>query len=78
MLASTAAERVMGLARLVGQIETIVNESGDPSGLNAPHWTSNWIAQPCFALGCRRPVELLPGDGRDLLSTLIAQMQSSA
>lgn len=78
-LSSDESERIVGLAKLIGQVETMVRESGDASGFKPAKWFSAWIAEPIAALGGRRPEELLDtADGRDTVSRLLAQMQSGA
>jgi putative toxin-antitoxin system antitoxin component (TIGR02293 family) len=73
------SERMLGLAKLIGQVQTVVEESGQPEGFNAAKWFGTWIAQPVAALGGLRPQELLDtADGRETVSKLVAQMQSGA
>lgn len=72
-------ERRVGLAKLIGQVELIVKESGELEGFNATQWFGNWIAQPALALGGRKPAELLDtSEGREAVSKLLHQMQSGA
>jgi putative toxin-antitoxin system antitoxin component (TIGR02293 family) len=78
-LSQDESERVLGLARLIGQVEQIVAESGTPEGFDPAAWTADWLAQPAAALGGKSPGEFLDtGDGRALVSGLISQMQSGA
>jgi len=78
-LAVDQAERVIGLSKLVGQVETMVKQSGDPAGFDAPQWVSQWLEQPNPAIGNRPPAELMDTvAGQDLVSTLLGQMQSGA
>lgn len=73
------SETVIGLARLVGQVQSLVNESGDAQGFDAAKWTAVWLAQPLQSLGGKRPAELMDtADGRTLVSKLLAQQQSGA
>jgi putative toxin-antitoxin system antitoxin component (TIGR02293 family) len=73
------SESIIGLARLVGQVQSLVNESGNGKGFDAAKWTASWLAQPLQALGGKRPAELMDtADGRSLVSRLIAQQQSGA
>ena len=75
----TAKTRVIGLARLVGQVETMVRESGDPAGFDAARWVSAWLKQPNPALGGRRPIELMDTvTGQEVVSGLLTRMQSGA
>ena len=66
-------------ARLVGQVQQIVEESGNPEGFDASLWVAQFIDAPHPALGGRRPADLMRTDeGFRMVSTLIAQMQSGA
>lgn len=73
------SERALGLARLVGQVEQIVRESGSPEGFEAATWTAAWLDRPHAALGGVRPGTLMDtAEGRNIVSDLVAQMQSGA
>lgn len=72
-------ERVPGVARLVGQVRNIVEESGDPHGFDATAWMSRWLGEPLPALGGVRPLDLLDTtEGQALVSNTLVQMQSGA
>jgi uncharacterized protein (DUF2384 family) len=75
-LPPTPSERILGLLRLVGQIETAVQEeSGDQKSFNAPRWMAAWLVQPTSALGGRRPAEFVAmADGREMLSDLLCHV----
>ena len=78
-LSSDESERVIGFARLVGQLEAMVEESGNPDGFDAAAWMSRWLSEPLPALGGVRPLELMDTmEGQALISRLLAQMQSGA
>lgn len=78
-LSQDESERALAIARLIGQVEQIVAESGTPEGFNPATWTAAWLAQPAAALGGTNPGEFMDtADGRALVSGLIAQMQSGA
>lgn len=73
------SERVLGIARLVGQVSTVVKESGNPEGFDAAKWVAAWLDRPQQALGGKRPAELMDtADGRSIVSDLVARMQSGA
>lgn len=73
------SERALGIARLVGQVQKIVAESGEPQGFDAARWTAQWLGQPNPALGDRTPGEFMDtADGRSLVAALVAKMQSGA
>jgi putative toxin-antitoxin system antitoxin component (TIGR02293 family) len=78
-LSQDETERALALARLVGQVETMVAESGDPEGFDAPAWTAHWLSQPNPALGDSTPGEWLDtADGRALVASLLLRMQTGA
>src|SRR5574340_309682 len=73
------SERALGIARLVGQVQKIVAESGEPQGFDAARWTAEWLAQPNPALGDRTPGEFMDtAAGRSLVAALVSRMQSGA
>lgn len=79
MLSQDESERALGIARLVGQVERIVGESGNAEGFDAAKWTAAWLQRPNRALGGKTPGEYMDtSDGRALVAGLIAQMQSGA
>jgi putative toxin-antitoxin system antitoxin component (TIGR02293 family) len=79
LLSQDESERVLGLARLIGQVQRVVDESGEPAGFDAAAWTAGWLARSNPALGGRKAGEYMDtADGRALVSGLIAQMQSGA
>lgn len=78
-LSSDETARVLGLARLVGQVETLIQESGDGQGFDAAQWLAQWLDQPLPALGGQRPNSLMDTqDGQAIVSSLLARMQSGA
>ncbi len=73
------SERVIGFARLVGQLQAVVQESGNPEGFDAAAWMSRWLSDPVPALGGARPIDLMDTmEGQALVSTTLAQLQSGA
>lgn len=78
-LSSDESERVLGIARLIGQVEAMVEESGTAEGFDAAHWISRWLEEPVPALGGRRPLDLLDTmEGQALVADTLARMQSGA
>jgi uncharacterized protein (DUF2384 family) len=64
---------------LVGQLEMIVAESGNPEGFDASEWISNWLSEPLPALGGEKPINFLDTmEGQDLVSDALARIQSGA
>lgn len=78
-LSSDESERVLGMASLVGQLQAIVEESGDAAGFDATLWLSRWLREPLPALGGERPLSLLDTmEGQALVADTLAKMQSGA
>jgi putative toxin-antitoxin system antitoxin component (TIGR02293 family) len=78
-LSPEQSERILGLKYLVGQVEAMVQESGNPEGFNADHWLAGWLEEPLPALGGARPSEFMDTvEGQALVSQLLAQSQSGA
>ncbi len=79
LLNQDESERVMGIARLVGQAQNLVQESGGPALFDAGRWVGDWLQKPLPALDGKAPGELMDTvDGRALVSDLLAQQQSGA
>jgi putative toxin-antitoxin system antitoxin component (TIGR02293 family) len=73
------SERVLGLARLIGQVEDMVRSSGDAAGFDPAAWLSRWLREPLGAFGGVRPIELMDTmEGQALVSQTLAQAQSGA
>ena len=78
-LSPQEGERLLGVAKLVGQVETMVRESGDPTDFDAAAWMAQWMEQPLSALGGRAPAELMDTSaGQGIVSQLLARSQSGA
>lgn len=72
-------ERVIGMAKLVGQVQVMVEQSGDPTGFDAAKWVARWMEEPSPALGGKRPATYMDTvEGQELVSNLVARMQSGA
>jgi len=62
--------------RLREQVVTIVQESGNPEGLEADKWLTKWLSMPIGALGGKSPAEYLDTEeGVELISNLLGQIQ---
>ncbi|WP_375454875.1 antitoxin Xre/MbcA/ParS toxin-binding domain-containing protein [uncultured Methylobacterium sp.] len=72
-------ERVIGIAKLVGQLEAMLQESGGPGTFDGPAWLSQWLREPVPSLGGVKPIGLLDTmEGQSLVSQALAQIQSGA
>lgn len=71
--------RAIGLARLIGQVQSMVEESGNREEFDAAKWTAEWLESPLPALGGRRPAEYMDTDaGQAIVSNLLARTTSGA
>ena len=78
-LSAEDSERAIGLSHLIGQVEAMVRQSGEPDGFDAARWLARWLEQPLPALGGDCPSDYLDTmEGQRLVSTLLSQMQSGA
>jgi putative toxin-antitoxin system antitoxin component (TIGR02293 family) len=72
-------ERLIGFSKLVGQVQVMVEQSGDPTGFDAAKWLGDWLERPLPALGGKCAAEYMDtGEGQQLVSSLLAMMQSGA
>ena len=71
--------RGLGMASLIAQVQTMIEESGNPEGFDAAKWVARWIDRPLPALGGQKPAELMDTpDGRALVSNIVDRMQGGA
>jgi len=78
-LSSEDSERVVGMSNLIGQVETMVKQSGDAKGFDAAKWVGRWLEEPLPALGGARPAQYMDTmEGQKLVSNLLAMVQSGA
>lgn len=76
---SAAASDVVTVERLINIVQTMVNESGNPTGFDAAHWLEEWMGKPLPALACATPASYMAtAEGRQLVADLLAMMQSGA
>lgn len=78
-LSKDESERVLGVASLIGKVQTMVEESGDPTGFDAAHWVADWLAKPLPALGGATPASYMDTfEGQKLVAELLSMSQSGA
>ena len=78
-LSQDESERVLGIEYLIGQVENMVRESGNPEGFDAAKWVSNWLKSSLPALGGKTPASFMDTiEGQKLVSNLLATAQSGA
>lgn len=79
LLGKAAGEQALGMARLIGLVERMVNESGDAQGFDAATWLARWLAEPNPVFNGACPGQFLDtAEGRMLVGTTLQQMQSGA
>jgi putative toxin-antitoxin system antitoxin component (TIGR02293 family) len=78
-LSPEESERVVGFAKLVGQLEAMIEDSGDATNFDARAWMARWLTEPLPVLGGVRPADLIDTmEGQGLVSTALGQIQSGA
>jgi putative toxin-antitoxin system antitoxin component (TIGR02293 family) len=78
-LSPEESERIVGFAKLVGQLEAMIQESGDPGDFDARAWMARWLTEPLPAFGGIRPADLMDTmEGQGLVSAALAKVQSGA
>ena len=78
-LSPEESERIVGFAKLVGQLEAMIQDSGDPANFDARAWMARWLTEPLPAFGGVRPADLIDTmEGQGLVSAALAKMQSGA
>lgn len=78
-LSQEEGERVLGMARLLGQVQAMVEESGAPDDFDAKAWLSEWLRTPLPAFGGDRPIDYMDTmAGQTLVSNTLLMMQGGA
>lgn len=72
-------ERVVGLAKLLGQLEAMIEDGGDGSDFDAAEWLSRWLREPLPALGGGKPIDLLDTmEGQAIVAQALARIEGGA
>jgi len=78
-LSPAESERVIGFARLVGQLEAMLADADGPAEFDARAWLAGWLTDPLPALGNARPIDFMNTmEGQALVSRTLAQIGSGA
>lgn len=73
------SERMVGLQKIIGQVESIMADSGADPDFNAAIWVAQWLEQPLPALANAKPADYMDTvEGQELVAGLLAKMQSGA
>lgn len=79
MLSSDESERVLGVETLIEMTRTMVEQSGDPAGFDAPRWVAAWLTRPLPALGGATPASYMDTfEGQKLVARILSMSQSGA
>lgn len=78
-LSQDESERVLGIEYLIGQVDNMVRESGNPAGFDAAKWVSAWLQSALPALDNRTPSSYMDTiEGQKMVSNLLAMAQTGA
>lgn len=76
-LSKDESERVIGVEMLIGKVQAMVEQSGDPAGFDAARWVAGWLVAPMPALAGATPASYMDTfEGQKLLHDLLAMSQS--
>lgn len=79
MLTKDAGALVIGIESLIGQVDIMVAESGDPTGFSAAQWVASWISTPNPVMGGVAPSTFMDTiEGQHLVAGILAMAQTSA
>lgn len=71
-LSTDHTERVLGFARLIGQVQVMADAFGPPKGFDARRWFNEWTARPLEAMNGAKPEEFMDTvAGQQLVSKMI-------
>jgi len=72
-------DNVQFAAHLIGLVQTMVEQSGNPEGFDAKLWVCDWLSHPLPALGGKMPASYIDTlEGQKLVVELLAMSQSGA
>ena len=70
-LSRSESERILGLAKLIGQVQSMTNDAE----ADAPAWLATWMAEPVPALGGERPINLIGTmEGQAVVSNMLGHL----
>ena len=79
VLDTDQSERVLQIQRLIGLVQKMVQDYGDPTGFDAGHWLGQWVEQPNPALAGALPADYLDtASGVGMVESLLHKMVSGA
>jgi putative toxin-antitoxin system antitoxin component (TIGR02293 family) len=79
VLSKNESERVLGVESLIGMVQAMVEESGEPANFDAARWVAAWLTKPLPALGGETPASYMDTfEGQKLVAELLSYSQSGA
>jgi uncharacterized protein (DUF2384 family) len=79
LLSKHESEKVLGVEMLISMVQTLVEESGDPSDFDAARWVSEWLTMPFSALGGKTAASYMDTfEGQKLVANLLLMTQTGA
>lgn len=76
-LTTSESSRVLGLVRMIEQVQLMVHESRKPEPFDAAAWLAGWLEQALPALGGCTPAEFMDtAEGQAMVAQLLAQAHS--
>ncbi len=77
LLSKDESERVLGVENLIGMVQSMVEQSGNPAGFDAARWVADWLSKPLPALGGATPASYMDTfEGQKLVADMLAMSQS--
>jgi hypothetical protein len=72
-------EHAPGIEQLIGVVQEMIEQSGNPEGFSARRWVLSWIEMPVPALGGATPASFMnSAEGRKIVTNLLLMSQSGA
>ena len=79
LLSHDESERLMGLHRLLGELQALLRDCGDGTPFDAAAWLASWLQRPNQALGGETPAAFMDtAEGREQVGRLIGAQRSGA
>ncbi|MEW6206042.1 MAG: MbcA/ParS/Xre antitoxin family protein [Pseudomonadota bacterium] len=70
------SNQIIGIHLLIGQVQNLVEESGDPVGFDAAKWLGEWAFSANDALGGQRPADYFDTVvGQEVVADLLAAIR---
>lgn len=70
---------MLGIETLIGMVQRMVEQSGNPMEFDAARWVADWLTRPLPALGGATPASYMDTfEGQKLVAELLSMNQSGA